>query len=288
MYNLIVSANEEAWNGDPFFIEYDRFLEYTNTDILKKYKSLNNDIINEIKRFPCIFAYETFCGKNPKFGQIKDLTFRQKEIRIIYEVIKLNKSLKLKDFIRLNFELDISNWELNRTHWAIKDVNLSRELHQLKIEFPDWINRDLKSVDILKHIFDVSLSFPGEIRPFVEKLIFELEPLVGPNAYFYDFNYKAQLAQPSLDSLLQGIYRERSKLIVVFLCEKYQEKEWCGIEFRAIREIIMEKNNHKIMFIKMDDGKVEGVFKTDGYIDAKKHSHHEIASMIKERIDLMK
>lgn len=86
---------------------------------------------------------------------------------------------------------------------------------------------------------------------------------------------------------MQDIYRNRSKLVVVFLCEKYQEKEWCGIEFRAIKEIIMERQNEKIMFVKMDDGAVEGVFKTDGYIDGWVHSPTEVAGFIKERIDLL-
>ena len=48
----------------------------------------------------------------------------------------------------------------------------------------------------------------------------------------------------------------------------------------------MEKKE-KIMFIKMDDGKVEGVFKTDGFIDGRNHKPEEIANFIKQRIDLL-
>lgn len=96
------------------------------------------------------------------------------------------------------------------------------------------------------------------------------------------------MARPSLDILLQEIYRDRSKLIVVFIGKKYQEKEWCGVEFRAIKDIIFSKQNDKIMFVRMDDGKVDGIFKTDGYIDATKHKPEEIASFIVERIELLK
>lgn len=288
MYNLFVSASDESWNGNPFMMDMSRYLEYTDIEIDKKYKRLDREIINEIKRFPCIFAYETQCDKNPKFGLIKDVIVRQKEIKVEYEVIKLKKFLKHEDLFDLNFELDIGKWELNRTHWAIKGINLNRELHRYNIELPEGIYRDSKSVDVSKHIFDVSLSFPGDIRTYVEKIIVGLEKLIGPNSYFYDNNYKAQLAQPQLDILLQDIYRNRSKLIVVFLSKEYQKKEWCGIEFRAIQEIILEKQNKKIMFIKMDEGKVDGVFKTDGYIDGRTHSPIEIAELIKERIDLLR
>ena len=185
------------------------------------------------------------------------------------------------------FDLDISEWEMNRTHWAIKDVNLSKELASKGVKLPSWARSENKAVDITKHIFDVSFSFPGEVRTYVESTAAELERVIGPNSYFYDNNYKAQLARPSVDTLLQDIYRNRSKLIIVFLCEKYQEKECCGIEFRAIKEIIMEKAHEKIMFIRMDEGKVDGVFKTDGYIDGRTHNASEIAGFINERIMLI-
>lgn len=87
----------------------------------------------------------------------------------------------------------------------------------------------------------------------------------------------SQLARPSLDILLQDIYRNRSKLIVVFLSADYQRKIWCGIEFRAVREIIGERSNDRVMFVRTDDGAVEGVFAMDGYIDARRFGAADIA-----------
>jgi len=287
MYNLFVSALKESWEGEPFTIERDRFLEYTDNKIKDEFNDLNESKLNQIKRFPCVFAYEKFCKKDPKFGLINEIIERRKEIRINYEIISLDQFLTAKQLDEYRFELDILKWELGRTHWAIKDIDLPRELNSKKIKLPDWSFREKRSVDISKHEFKVSFSFPGEIREFIEPIVAELERTIGPNSYFYDNNYKAQLARPSLDTLLQSIYKERSKLIVVFLCEKYQDKNWCGIEFNAIREIIFEKLHDKIMYIKMDDGKVDGVFKTDGYIDGRTHSPREIADFIKTRIDLI-
>ena len=115
----------------------------------------------------------------------------------------------------------------------------------------------------------------------------ELEKLIDTNQIFYDDNYKSQLARPSIDILLQDIYRNRSKLVVVFLCEKYQEKEWCGVEFRPIKEMIKEKDHEKIMFIRLDNGHVDGIFSTDGYIDGRTHSPREVANFINQRINLL-
>jgi hypothetical protein len=173
---------------------------------------------------------------------------------------------------------DSSRRVLPRKSWVARRIDqLSRQ----------WARTSSKAVDITIHEFQVALSFPGEIRQYVELVARELERLVGPNSYFYDNNYVSQLARPGLDLLLQDIYGKRSKLVVVFLCTDYQNKEWCGAEFRVIREIIMKRQHQRVMFIKMDDGMVEGVFKTDGYIDGRRFQPSEVAGFIQERISLI-
>jgi hypothetical protein len=177
---------------------------------------------------------------------------------------------------------------MNRTHWAVKDINLPKELHSAKgITLPPWARQATKAVDIARHTFDVALSFPGTVRPVVAKVAEELERRIGPNSYFYDSNYVSQLARPSLDIFLQDIYGNRSKLVVVFLGSDYQKKDRCGIEFRAIKEIIMKREHERIMFVRTDDGSVEGVFKTDGYIDARQFSPADIAAFICERLEVL-
>ena len=282
-----MSADENAWNGQPWVVDLTRYLEYTDNKLIEKYAELTDSIILELMRFPCIFAYEAPLHIDPKFGLIREINLRGKNIKLTYEIVALDKFLTYDEFSELGQVLDITGWEPNRTHWAIKNVDLAKELYSIGIKLPNWVNKDKKSVDITKHHFDVSFSFPGEIRPYVESIAFELERMLGPNSYFYDNNYKAQLARPSLHHLLQDIYRNRSKLIVVFLCQHYQEKEWCGLEFRAISELLMKRKNEMIMYIKVDDGRVDGVFETDGYIDARHHNPQDVAGYIVERTSFL-
>jgi hypothetical protein len=188
----------------------------------------------------------------------------------------------------MTFELEIGKWELNRTHWAVKDVDLPAELSRKGISLPRWAASAGPRINLSEHQFDVALSFPGEARPYVEEVAQHLERLLGPDRYFYDRNYTAQLARPALDTFLQGIYRDRSRLIVVFAGGDYQRKNWCGIEFRAVREIINERAHDRIMFIRMDDGEVEGIFGHDGYADARQHDPAEIASFIDERVSVLR
>ncbi len=287
MYNLIVTGDSESWDGEPFILDKKRYLEYTEIDFQNKFSDLSESNIQRIIRMPCIFAYELYCEKDSHFGLIREIQLRKDQIKIYYEIFPIDIFLTMNLMVEKKFDLGIGKLELHRTHWAIKNVDLPRELYRVGIVLPDWAIRSKLSVDITEHEFQVAFSFPGEVRDVVKLITEELEQSIGPNSYFYDNNYRAQLARPSLDLLLQNIYRNRSKLIVVFLCSKYQEKEWCGIEFKAIREIIQEKQHDRIMYVRMDDGKVEGVFKVDGYIDGQTHTPREIAEFIKERIDLL-
>lgn len=278
IYNLLISNNEEAWESDSCILDFDRFLEYTDQDLKEKFIKLGKGEINEIINYPCIFAYEEGWEKDASVGYITDIIVRQGKIKITF---RKEKVISVENLHALKFELDIRNWELNRTHWAIKKVNLHKELQSINLSS---VNRP---IDITKQLFDVAFTFAGESRSLVEEIVRDLEKKIGKGNIFYDNNFISQLARPSLDTLLQDIYRNRSKLIVVFLCEQYQNKKWCGLEFRAIKELIMEKEITKIMFIRLDDGHVDGVFKTDGYIDGKKFTPQELANFVKERVNLL-
>jgi|GEM_PF-483502 len=287
IYNLFVSANDNSWNGDPFHIELSRCVrEYTSPHLTRRFGNLDALSIKALKNAPSIFAYEAGCKLSPKFGYIRDIVQRNGQVRIEYDIHQLDQFLTSTDMDEMTFELDIQKLELHRTHWAVKEVNLPKELHSKGITLPSQMRDIANAVDVSNHTFDVALSFPGESRPIVERIVQELERKLGPNRYFYDNNYVSQLAQPSLDLLLQGIYT-RAKLDVVFLSADYQRKDWCGVEFRAIRDIILARELSRIMYIRTDEGSVEGVFKTDGYIDAREFSPSKIAEFIVERIGLI-
>ncbi|MDE0094277.1 MAG: TIR domain-containing protein [Gammaproteobacteria bacterium] len=145
-----------------------------------------------------------------------------------------------------------------------------------------------KVVDVTLHRFDVALSFPGEYRSYVEQVAANLAKALGPNACFYDRNYRAQLAVPNSDVLLQEIYRERSELVVVFICREYEEKKWCGIEWRKIRERVSEGGSTGIMYVRLDLGEVKGMTTLDGYVDAREESPKSIASLILEQLQVVK
>ena len=287
MYNLFVSGHEESWNGEPWVTEQSRCVrEYTDENIIETYGALEAAQIDQLRRLPCIFAYESGNKLDPHFGLIRDVTVRAKSVRVDYELHPLDVFLTAEQLKEMDFELEIGKWELNRTHWAVKDVDLAAELNRKGIILPRWAAHAGPRINLADHQFDVALSFPGEARDYVEQVAQHLERLIGPDRYFYDRNYTAQLARPSLDTFLQAVYRERSRMVVVFSGGDYQLNDWCGIEFRAVREIINAREHDRIMFVRMDDGEVEGIFGHDGYVDARLHNPAEVATFIEERVGL--
>jgi hypothetical protein len=132
--------------------------------------------------------------------------------------------------------------------------------------------------------FRVALSFPGEHRPFVAAVAEDLKLTLGNDCVFYDKDYVAELARPNLDLLLQRIYHDNSDLIVVFLSGDYAAKEWCGLEWRAIRDIIKQRGDAQVMLLRLDQAPVPGLFGIDGYIDVASWSPTRTAEAIMKRL----
>ncbi len=135
--------------------------------------------------------------------------------------------------------------------------------------------------------FAVALSFPGEHRDYVKQIADTLVTSLTKPRVFYDRYYEAELSRPNLDTYLQKIYHDESELVVVVLCKEYDEKEWCGLEFRAIRDLIKKRRDDEIMFVRVADGDVKGVFGIDGYVDARNRPASEIAEVICNRLVLL-
>ena len=144
------------------------------------------------------------------------------------------------------------------------------------------------AVRSMKH-FKIALTFAGESRDLVEKIAMVLADKFSKDEILYDKFHEADFARPQLDVYLQKLYHDCSDLIVVFLCDQYSQKRWCGVEWRAIRDILNNFNYEKIMYVKVskeniDDITLPGFYGSqDGYIDANTHTPQEISDLIIER-----
>lgn len=233
------------------------------------------------------------------FNEQESLSFKT---RVVAEIIaeELKKNAKSKPVSAVNDNplaiwLNYLLFYLSQTYPnREKSVRIEPDLFTLSllaleqlIQETEMGKSDKSSTELTKINFKVAVSFPGEKRRYVSRVVDVLRKELGPDAVFYDFDYQAQIARPNADILLQNVYHKQSELVVIFLCEEYSKKEWCGLEWRGIRDIIKSKNDAKIMFVKFDRAEIDGTFSIDGYIDGSKFKTQEVANFILQRVNLL-
>jgi len=132
MYNLLITSEAGAWNKPSYKFDRSRFLEYTNEEVAEKFEGLSPKQIEDLKSLPCLFAYEVWADK-PRLGRITEIKQLGRYIEIHYEFFEGLLALPIEKVKPLAASLDIREWEMNRTHWAVKDEDL---LDILSIDTP--------------------------------------------------------------------------------------------------------------------------------------------------------
>jgi hypothetical protein len=285
LYNFLVTGDSDAWDLPAYEYGRERFGEHTSEKIREQYKSLSASEIEELKSFPALFAYEREIG-NVRVGYIRNIRERRKTVSIEYEFEKGIPEIPFSKIVDLKDKLDIDKWEMNRTHWAVKDEDLFSILSSAGLIDDSFTNLTGQLGRVQELRFKVALSFSGDHRDYVFETATELKRQLPRGSVFYDNDFKAQLALPNLDVLLQNIYLKNSDLVVVFLSAEYEKRSWCGLEWRAVRDIIKNRNDQSVMLLRFDDTPIPGLFSHDGYIDLNHHSPAEAASFVMERVRL--
>jgi hypothetical protein len=135
--------------------------------------------------------------------------------------------------------------------------------------------------------FRVALSFPGEHRARVEKIAELLVSKLGREKILYDKWYEAEFARPGLGFYLPKLYHDESDLIAIFLCKEYNAKVWCGLEWRAVFDLITQKKYDQVMLLRADDidvSEIPGLYTGDGCFDMRNKSDADVASAILSRL----
>jgi hypothetical protein len=282
MYNLLISADDNAWES-PFY-EYEgmRIFEYTPEYYKKEFDLSSAITIKKLIEIPTLFVHEMFVGKS-KIGFIKSIKKNYNKHHITLEFVCEISSVKLS---HLQPELGIDNrFEISRTHWAIKDIDLIKLLLDKRIITYEQSLFFRNPIPLNKMGFDIAFSFPGEKREMISRIVEEIKAR-GKYTVFYDRDFVEQLAVPDMDLILMNIYKKQSRLICILISKEYESKKWCQLEWKAVREIINERRD-SIMFLRYDETAISGVSSNDGYIDINQYSPEEISIFIQARLRTM-
>lgn len=124
MYSLLISPLVEDKLNPAIEISKSRFLEYTSDAISNQLESLSVEAVDCMKSWPCILMRE---GRGQEVAHVVQITSTQidsDDIRLIVRPIVSCNGLTNDALWKLRTELDIAQFEFNRTHWAIKDRDL--------------------------------------------------------------------------------------------------------------------------------------------------------------------
>ena len=143
-YNLFVLGTEEF--DKPYFkMRRDRSLcECMSDETKKKFEVLSQEVIEEIKTLPSLFLAENRpYGKADDdqrviYGFVSDVKVYDNDVKIYYCGYKSDiVQQRLNELLdELGLYGNSSFNELNRTHWAIKRVDLIQELYEANLPVP--------------------------------------------------------------------------------------------------------------------------------------------------------
>lgn len=140
MFNFLVSYSPDSWDLTPFDMEIKRFGEYTRDDIKNRLKSFDRNAIEELKSYICLLMTEGESAPS-RIGYITEIKIRQMtgRIGIKYHFDPILPEIPKGEIAKLKSQFDIPDYEMNRSHWAVKDEDLLETFLSVGLLTPEQV-----------------------------------------------------------------------------------------------------------------------------------------------------
>lgn len=131
--------------------------------------------------------------------------------------------------------------------------------------------------------YDVAVSFAGERRDYVERVIQGLE-IKGVSVY-YDKSSEIDMWGEDLAAYFDEVYRHKASKCLMFISNEYVNKAWPSHERRsALAHAIRERGY--ILPVRFDDTDVPGLPETIYFLDAREKSPEQIADAVIKKLGI--
>src|SRR5882762_2540160 len=134
--------------------------------------------------------------------------------------------------------------------------------------------------------FRIAFSFAGEKRAFVAEVAAILAGHFGEHQILYDNYHEAEFARRDLGIYLPELYHKGSDLVVVVVCPRYDEKEWTGLEWTAIHDLLKKRQDNEVMLCRFEHAEIAGLYSTSGFVELDHKTPDQAATLILERLAL--
>ena len=257
MYNLIINGmSPNDWSSSVFELTRERIFEYTDPKIQEDYK--NN--LEFLQKFPCLFVYEAQEAKKiiGRIGKVEKIIKKYSKMIIHYqaddgyELVVINT--KNQNELTL---LGIDNpHELNRHHWAVKNVDLFEYAYRLSSWKTIKRRPSVTSGDKRKIWGE---NYDKKIRIFFSHKVEHKENVTKIKEELVNKGYKCFVAhqdiEPSLDwkdTIIKAL--ESANIFVGFLTDDFHTGNWTDQEIGYI----FGRDNVKRLFLKFGESDPQG------------------------------
>jgi hypothetical protein len=227
MYNFLVHGLSDNWDGEPAELEINRIGEHTVDIIKKQFIPLTPESIKKLISLPCIFAYEESNKKNARVGWIEEIRVRDNKILYTYKFDPDVNDIPYTLFKTANWDFDIGEWEMSRTHWSIKNNNFEELLIKNGIISKGMsLKKKQEEIFFTKPLMAIIKQAIAELYSHtdIEEIFNSYGLVIGPNP---DFSNKIKKVASFLDhvdwnesqntaalvELLSQVYIQNSHLI---------------------------------------------------------------------------
>lgn len=269
MFNILISGDGTAWESDQRMgMSADRFLEHSG-DESESISLKDPEGFRVLERIQSLLLYEKGTlglGENiVRIGQMRSI--RVVPGRITFRFAEAGRILNER-FDELRPRLQISDFEMHRTHWAVKDGEIPQEV------FTAMIPSSKK--------YDVVLSFAGEDREYVEKVAAFLE--AHGVVVFYDRYEDVTLWGKDLAEHFDGVYRKQGRFCVMFISRHYADKVWTRHERKSALARALEERVEYLLPARFDDTEIPGLRPTIGYLDLGRLMPEQLGERILQKL----
>jgi predicted nucleotide-binding protein len=131
MYNLFIGYVGAADEENEIEVSKTRFLEYTDSEVQVRYKDMSPQAVAELKAFPALFMQEGVTG-GAFLGRIVGIKSQGSNYKVAIERDTSVGVIPEDKIQEIALDLGITDWEFNRTHWAVKSTDLIKTLKENK------------------------------------------------------------------------------------------------------------------------------------------------------------
>lgn len=249
MFNVIISGEPNVWETDELMrMDVTRFKEYSGGPEADRIDITKPETWKLLEKAPTLLLYEsnTECLNADviRFGLVREIRVNPKFVFFRFqEEGRIARSV-LNEFAT---RLGLSSFELNRTHWAVKEGGILGAFKASMVPS-----------------YDVVFSFAGEDRGYVEKVARYLR--AKGVRIFYDKFEEADLWGRDLAEHFDMIYSASGRYCVIFISQSYVKKMWTRHERRTALSRALREHREYILPARFDDTPVEGLRSTLAYV----------------------